>query len=1736
MKDKQKKKKDRTWAEAARMVLENYSDAPMTPKQILHVIETEGLKEMRSGTSPLACLNAMLHTNSRADDGMFYRLPGRMGLYTLKKDALLWPKNMPIGDGEGYDDGPDLESCDSNETSTTGEENDASPVSDESSSNASCSTDIQGKQVSPGKHNSHKATQQPVKQQPKKKIGVPVMMSKSIPRVVLTPLKVNGEHVESASAFAAKHTDGESSSASSGSSCTVTSGNIQYNRTEMNKLQCRPNLSRKPGQHFRALRRSNTAGQMKRNRGEEIDVETPGSILVNTNLRALINSRTFTSLPLHFQQQLLFLLPEVDRQVGTDGIMRLSSSALNNEFFTSAAQGWKERLAEGEFTPEMQLRLRQEMEKEKKVELWKENFFEDYYGQKLGLSKEESEQQTSVQVEIENEARSPVLAGPSKQQSPVKKQDERLRKCTRSSKVDLKCRVKRSLIKETQTELPEPSEKIVSCTVSSQDTRSQKQHNHEAKVLQDVSCADEDQLSSINNEARPGQLEEILPNTSALNSKPILLTERTVEVQSQEHIKSDGHLELADVQPAGISKDQITCLTIRSAALKSELEHNSGESKDQKRKSSEHSASTSGPEKKPRLEDHQSFRTAIDSFRTEKEHPTKEEPKVPPIRIQLSRIKPPWAVKGQPTYQICPRIVTTVGTVSRERTGARTLADIKARAQQARAQREAAAAAAATVTVEGGGRGSSGNGPRGTDSPGPADGKTKALEQTTTKYQYRAQLFQTCATDEPEKPSDGENSVKQGVIIEECVESNLIDTTQNKLMTADDIQQTELEGDASYTIISSKSPDLVVDVQESTVSQLGDIVVSDGQTDGDETTIFQDDATPETLELPADQDNICIESSKNLTCETVILSFSETDNSVNPPCDQTQTSGLKDKTTCIEEPLQNYGFAGTVITETKNTVVFNTMDIPVVGVETDESDSLPSNDIETKANTTDVLSAQLPIEFPETDSCEQEVNSCTIKEIGSPLIHKVTCSPTLQSHEEKEGDCVELNNQVETSMLLETSHEPHVVEKQMTSVIVSTCSNKDTSYSLAQKLSLESGRLEKKLDCSASVDTEECVKEHHKKQEQTMADGGRQLTESGVAVSEDAFDQLTSKGQQNCGSDMNKNGLYYNTEISNQLSDESCIRPTNERIFNGDGAPICSKSGVIVESPNVCKGTDNGDLHKQLQLSAENRLQKDERPNECQNHKPETLYNLNQADPLLRPGVEETKRVGNFNRPLSSVEVNNPLVTQLLQGSLPLEKVLPQSHSGTKLEITRLLVPPPIPSESPQVKQEGNFSQSTIDHVAHTTDLKSIISGVHSGIKLADYHLHKILSGDFRDLSQKRLEQMKSTVLQSSKHYVQSQMILDRDGKSLGEDPVLQEQLNRTPILSRPVEESGTATQKITPATCSFEDGSKELMDVSPGNAQNSNLKNPVMRSMPETLKQISSSTVSGYYIPSTPTFCKSLETQNTIFGSVIAKACSGMPGRQKVSHGYLHNTVVVQNDGSCRATEVIKIQSKGSVVEHVPAIAQTSPERNLIGMENMPNVRRDWLPKLHESFKVIKTENVPTCRGNNQNQDIIGINDGAYIPFDSKNKLYVGPIKMDCNIGKVMKETGLQFQHSSEHSLINSQLSIQQQLYGKLPKLSFSTTGFSHITNTSVSELSMGSFPASLAGSVMSLSQKANFGNHNSAIPAQTFAESSGVNEMTFKCSCRLKAMIMCKGCGAFCHDDCIGPSKLCVSCLVVR
>jgi hypothetical protein len=61
---------------------------------------------------------------------------------------------------------------------------------------------------------------------------------------------------------------------------------------------------------------------------------------------------------------------------------------LNNEFFARACQEWRKRLAEGEFTPENQQRLKMEAEKDKsKLDPWKLKHFEPIWGEKREIHK-----------------------------------------------------------------------------------------------------------------------------------------------------------------------------------------------------------------------------------------------------------------------------------------------------------------------------------------------------------------------------------------------------------------------------------------------------------------------------------------------------------------------------------------------------------------------------------------------------------------------------------------------------------------------------------------------------------------------------------------------------------------------------------------------------------------------------------------------------------------------------------------------------------------------------------------------------------------------------------------------------------------------------------------------------------------------------------------------------------------------------------------------------------------------------------------------------------------------------------------------------------------------------------------------------------------------------------------------------------------------------------------------------
>ncbi|XP_015120271.1 polycomb protein Asx [Diachasma alloeum] len=154
---------------------------------------------------------------------------------------------------------------------------------------------------------------------------------------------------------------------------------IQHNNTvEEPAATMREVLASLPGFSLKSSRRRSTkklsaAAQLE---AGLVDLESPASILASTSLRALLNRHTFQGLPPLYQRKLAQLLPSVDRQDA-------ATSGLNNEFFARACLEWRKRLAEGEFTPENQQRLKMEAERDKnKLDPWKLKHFEPIWGDK----------------------------------------------------------------------------------------------------------------------------------------------------------------------------------------------------------------------------------------------------------------------------------------------------------------------------------------------------------------------------------------------------------------------------------------------------------------------------------------------------------------------------------------------------------------------------------------------------------------------------------------------------------------------------------------------------------------------------------------------------------------------------------------------------------------------------------------------------------------------------------------------------------------------------------------------------------------------------------------------------------------------------------------------------------------------------------------------------------------------------------------------------------------------------------------------------------------------------------------------------------------------------------------------------------------------------------------------------------------------------------------------------------
>uniref|UniRef100_A0A3B4ZVJ9 Putative Polycomb group protein ASXL1 n=1 Tax=Stegastes partitus TaxID=144197 RepID=A0A3B4ZVJ9_9TELE len=1381
MKDKQKRKKERTWAEAARMVLENFSDAPMTPKQILHVIQTKGLKEMR-GTAPLACLVTMLHSQVRGDrvkNSIFFKLPGRMSLFTLKKNALQWTKATSESETPSEPAGSAVPPGSSSSTPVSGSA--AAPVGpNEAAEQESCDSTETTAAASSGRQ--------------RKKA---VMM----PRVVLTPLKVNGEHVPS------------------GKNCSHPDNSI-------NTIH----------------KRQNSEWPMKRSRGGvDVDFETPGSILVNTNIRALINVRTFSAFPTHSQQQLLQLLPEVDRQViGPDGMARLSSSALNNEFFTHASQSWKERLAEGKL-------------------LTMANIGHDIHNLlkhssctcRSGLTREESLKLTMTEASevtasvLDTDVAVVATGAPKRRSVGRRRRDGRMRRRTRA---DLRRRARRTLCKTTPA------------------------------------------LQSAEAEASP----EVDVSAVSVGSP---MSDNTV-VQGEVVLQADCGMELPAEPAPSESKaspppDSPSASPATTPVLSTHL-------KEQKRRPDETEAFSSFPEKRPRLDDRQSFRTTIDSVRSEKPQPTTEEPKVPPIRIQLSRIKPPW-VKGHPTYQICPRIVPPNEGSRRSGTGgARTLADIKARAQQARAQREAAAAVAASGDGTGppsvrlrpaAGLPDSSNGRRAREHPGPIEPGGGGGGGGN---------------------GDG-NGRRRGSGMEEQGSSSGTNSSGTQLQLLN-VEATPQPSPSLSTTSTSLSLEPV------------------------QTPSPRQDETAQGPEVGEEVE------ATSATVQNTSNGFTERSCSLSPEEDTgSESSARKSKV--------------------------------------QESAAAPSERADKGCEKPVLAPTSIPDSLPRFGAQGVDV----IQTLAS------SCQAKDKEQRKEAGLCGVIQ------------HGSHHVDPQ------DTFSSSATERQQTDLSSPQHG------NCGGEKDDEAGI---HSDSTETASDCENESQED---------EQQQQPDQAWC------------PQLSTQRNGQLVIcspPPQNQQPVIQ--AHVSSRQGQTVIQPRF----PNGLLHPQHSrphsqehhslptpipqgLRDTNVVVKMEPEDDCRSSRQSSAEDESRG--ALRPSdshpnaVAVSKRLASSARPVSSVEANNPLVTQLLQGSLPLEKVLP-SHSANRLEISRLPGPqsrPPLgriagPRNRPEVSVQSSSVELTT--VSPTSRSVSCLMEAPAALQYQSQQAPGAVPV--------------ITSLPPSSSSLSSRSKSDLSSLTAVESAVIKESHGPLPSQGATPDKTQPAHQTIPNGPCP-----PTSTDVYPADAV------PTIR-------------------------------------------INWKPPQSQLSH--LHQQ---------QLSPAPTVKNEVGVRPSCQALAKSSPTIPLSVTKKEP--------------------------GNSVDSYLSG---GAM----------EGLLNMEMTLARMAKKEHSKGPYSSgspsssSPSPSSSASSLPFQLYGKLPKQG---GGVSYTANVSVMDNS--GFSRSMAEGVLQLRPR--LASSQTTLSIQAFTDSTA-EEVALKCSCRLKAMIMCQGCGAFCHDDCIGPSKLCVSCLVVR
>ncbi|KAM5157554.1 putative Polycomb group protein ASXL3 [Mantella aurantiaca] len=2167
MKDK-RKKKDRTWAEAARLALEKHPNSPMTAKQILEVIQKEGLKET-SGTSPLACLNAMLHTNTRVGDGTFFKIPGKSGLYALKKEESSCPDDGALEIGcESELDGTEMA-----EASSNGEENEVclKQVTEEASSNR-----VQSKLVSSFQQHTKKALKQALRQQQKRRNGVSMMVNKTVPRVVLTPLKVSDEQSDSPSGSESKNGEADSSD------------------KETKQGQKSP-PGKQISQHLKRLKKSGL-GHLKWTKAEDIDIETPGSILVNTNLRALINKHTFASLPQHFQQYLLLLLPEVDRQMGSDGALRLSNSALNNEFFAYAAQGWKQRLSEGEFTPEMQMRIRQEIEKEKKTEVWKEKFFERFYGEKSGMSKEESLQLTSVQNSSEDESSSLEtslnLPGPSTQfenstpasnETPIVLETE----VVEETVCNIVCNMdqvtskdmmgegeledilisEESLIHEEiaeevetticechevdkdETELTdevttqdskiedkdEPTENVESCVVmedelvphsdskteeavkcdgeedtplevasditdcrsptpslsshgssgepaeqnappvgdlhvsedngassataasicieetaavdmelisepeeqfseaacisetsfSSQspegacvslaspggDTQSVSEEPYtpasvETAFLSEVSSFENAESESqqkttaespptsvasdvspvstspVLSEASPPSNQPLTPEPSPASNLPLtseaspmsdvplisetssvssmalasetglntnlptasdassvyspppnehLLLQQTSsptssdESQSPSKDETDAYSEASQADTIGTEHESSENLKYNSETPNSDTSlsedtlnqkhykiesdqekqsvssaielsppdtitiknnsshyrildkkylspsqegfdgvhsrHNesvhtkshdkpystsaevsgyyeSSRSKSHKQqtgsqsradssncKSYEHSKQSETSrepeiskrktaelhtfgnykEKRPRIDDDHPIRSSSNSSQADREHPPREEPRVPPLKIQLSKIGPPFIIKSQPAPKLESKISSNTSVSGGRNTGARTLADIKARAQQARAQREAAAAAAvaAAASIVSGGVGS------------PSESsKTRTLahikEQTKvklfTKHQARASTQPFCRDGklkegisgaEASSPPDAKVEGSTGVII---MNPNCKSPSSKPSL------HRELTSMLQKSLSSSASSETDSDV--SLHGSTENIHVPHSIDKAVTSTSTEDCSVPMHYSKNIGSVSVCLSADTPFTNaleKSAVVMSVDNENTTSPVCNLSMIKPLKESDIpfitvtpkCTDDKASHASIVSDSVDDKRVPVSNNNVHpyttVPVSSI----GSSLPNAHL---TNSLSSLSSSVGSSSRHSDKlaaaiCEEDVCSAGRRmsnheetmldshgRSSVPLYSNsrrmLSSDPSLAKlhlenlHNSSCSNLAGLNNKTMPSGLIQTNRSIPC------KVIVDHCTTPNSAYPFSTE-NVENTDSQNRIGkTELSVQSKTCPQVSViSRQENLINESAEHMPSSNTAArlnrddrnkppactslletsymqqeklsdtipcQQNFNEQLHSASSYKCGTDNVTNSKYIPNNricwsdkeqmnndkvvinhLNTQKRMEYCENNIVDKIKSEPGSylhvsklhtrsPIAKNVPIKSEAidPSKCFGmeTEAFSGHNTAPQASDLDLGL---PSS------KTPIGISRDEPLslTTDGLKRVANVGNASCRLSSVEANNPLVTQLLQGNLPLEKVLPQPRLGTKLEINRL----PL--------QTTSVYKTSLDRLA--SDNSSCSPTPDS----KDYPMNSLNPLQMRKRENHPKKRMARTVGEHAQIKCESgKLSMDTDANlsscmmgsninSVGQEHVFkQEWMTKHAVPGRMVHSPEIKQQKRPLPSCSFQQSLFNAEKNGSYHAESSTLH----RQHYYQMSMAQRGPGPHVYVPSSGS-AKAQGSNNTFAFSrqpeqkVLTEA--NVPSLSfRMGNAYSPNVHIKEADDLSNAPQTL--QNKFLV--HPSLSNSEVPSDQKQPAVTMETTKRLSWPQPASICSNIKSEPISFEDGLSNSCELT-MKQSSYEQSEVKEQLKAFALKNADFSSYLLSEPQKPFSQLAAQKTQTQQLPQQQQQCGSYPAIHFGSTSFKRAASAiekSIGILGNNSKPVS------------GHSSQNTPIAAQKFADSSSADELELKCSCRLKAMIVCKGCGAFCHDDCIGPSKLCVACLVVR